>query len=245
MWLDGPFDSLHITGVVIRNTFADGINFHQGVTNSWVEQSIIRNTGDDSLAMWPQTPNNYQNNVFQFNTLSLPVLANTIAIYGGSGNSATDNLCLDNIVEGAGLQTGSRFGSIPLSGTTTFARNTLTRCGSFDMYNPQSKGEGAIWLYSDSGPVTTGNILFEDNTIIDALYQAVMFFQGQVSNVNFTNLNINGAQFVWEERVSGSIYAQGVVAQNIAQGGVWNCGLQFTITQGPGNSGWTTAAKCN
>lgn len=82
MWLDGPFDSLHITGVTIRNTFAgmfvhtftdfymllmyllDGINFHQGVTNCMVEQSIIRNTGDDGLAMWPEQPGTYQNNVY-------------------------------------------------------------------------------------------------------------------------------------------------------------------------------------
>eukprot|EP00026_Physarum_polycephalum_P003344 Phypoly_transcript_03354.p1 GENE.Phypoly_transcript_03354~~Phypoly_transcript_03354.p1 ORF type:complete len:494 (-),score=67.72 Phypoly_transcript_03354:642-2123(-) len=94
LWLDGPFDSLHITGLTIRNTFADGINFHQGVTNSMAEQNIIRNTGDDSLAMWPQTPNSYSGNTFQFNTASLPVLANTIAIYGGSDNSATDSIPL-------------------------------------------------------------------------------------------------------------------------------------------------------
>ena len=29
---------------------------------------------------------------FQFNTLALPVLANNIAIYGGTGNSATDSI---------------------------------------------------------------------------------------------------------------------------------------------------------
>ena len=43
--------------------FVDGINFHQGVTNSMVEQTIIRNTGDDCLAMWPETPNAYSANV--------------------------------------------------------------------------------------------------------------------------------------------------------------------------------------
>lgn len=245
LWLDGPFTGLHITGLTIRNTFADGINFHLGVTNSMVEQTIIRNVGDDGLAMWPQNSQTYGPNVFQFNTVSLPVLANNIAIYGGDGSSATDNLCLDTIVEGAGLQTGSRFDSSALSGTTTFARNTLIRTGSFDMYNPSSKGEGAIWLYSDSGPISTGNVLFEDITITDALYQAVMFYQGQPNNINFTNININGAQYVWEERVSGTIYAQGVVATNIVTASIWNCGLSFTITQGAGNSGWsTTDTKC-
>jgi hypothetical protein len=244
LWLDGPFDSLHITGLTIRNTFADGINFHQGVTNSMVEQSIIRNTGDDSLAMWPETPNAYSANVFQFNTLSLPVLANNIAIYGGNDNSATDNLCIDTIVEGAGLQTGSRFDSVALGGTTTFARNTLTRCGSFDMYDPSSRGEGAIWLYSDSGPITTGKVNFQDITITDALYQAVMFYQGNPTGTSFNNVNIDGAQYVWEERVGGTVYAAGVVATNIAQAGIWNCGVTLTINQGAGNSGWNSS-KCN
>lgn len=242
MWLDGPFDSLLITAVTIRNTFADGINFHQGVTNSVVQQTIIRNVGDDGLAMWPQAPNAYHSNTFKFNTIALPVLANSIAIYGGSDNSATDNICVDDIVEGAGLQVGTRFGSVNLGGTTTFQRNTLIRCGSFDMYDPNSKGEGAIWMYADGGSFNTP-VLFEDIIIIDALYQAVMFYQGSVTNVNFTNVQINGADYVWEERVSGTIYAQGVVATNISVAGAWNCGIPFTITQGPGNN-YPTTTKC-
>jgi len=51
MWLDGPFDSLLVTGVTVRNTFADGINIHKGITNTVIEQSILRNIGDDGLAM--------------------------------------------------------------------------------------------------------------------------------------------------------------------------------------------------
>jgi hypothetical protein len=244
MWLDGPFNGLLITGVTIRNTFADGINFHFGVTNSVVEQTIVRNAGDDCLAMWPQASSSYGSNVFRFNTLSIPVLANTIAIYGGTNNSATDNYCADTVVEGAGLQTGTRFGSMPLSGTTTFARNTLVRTGSGDMYNPASHVEGAIWLYADSGNINTP-IVFEDITITDAYFQAVEFFQGSVSNVNFTNIQVNGAKYLWDTLVSVSIYAQGVVATNITTS-VNNCNNQpFSITQGPGNSGWSTSdTKC-
>jgi len=246
MWLDGPFDSLLITGVTIRNTFADGINFHMGVTNSVVEQSVIRNTGDDGLAMWPQLPQTYNKNVFKFNTISIPVLANTIAIYGGEDNSATDNYCLDTVVEGAGLQTGTRFGSVQLGGSTTFARNTLVRTGSPDMYDPSSRGEGSIWLYSDSptAPITTGSVTFEDITITDTHYQAVMFYKGVVNNINFTNIQVNNASFVWEERVGGSVYAQGVVATGISEAGIWSCGANMTITKGPGNSGWDST-KCN
>jgi len=244
MWLDGPFDSLHITGVIIRNTFADGINFHFGVTNSWVEQSIIRNTGDDVLAMWPHYSGTYEKNVFQFNTLSLPVLANAVAIYGGSDNSATDNVVYDTMVEGAGLQVGTRYASLSLAGTTTLARTTILRCGSYDLYSPASKGEGAIWLFAENGIITNGNVVFENITVTDSLYAAIQFYLGQVSNVSFSNIQINGAAYVWQEKVSGSISAQGVVAKNITVAGIWNCGQTFVIQQGPGNS-YPNTTKCD
>jgi len=245
MWLDGPFTHLLITGVTIRNTFADGINFHMGVTNCQVQQSVIRNTGDDSLAMWAQQSATYGSNVFSFNTLSIPVLANTIAIYGGTSNSATDNYCADTIVEGAGLQTGTRFGSVPLGGNTVFQRNVLVRCGSYDMYNPGNHVEGAIWLYADSGNIDSP-ILFEDITITDATFQAVEFFQGVVSNTNFSNIKVDGAKYLWDTLVSVTISAQGVVATNITGAAVNNCNNQpFKINQGSGNSGWSvTDVKC-
>jgi len=243
IWVDGPFDGLHVTGVTIRNTFSDGINFHQGVTNSLVEQSMIRNTGDDIMAMWASAPNTYQNNVVQFNTFTLPMLSNTIGIYGGSGNSATDNYCADTVANGAGIQVGTRYGSVALAGTTTFARNVFERCGSPNVDDSSIPGEGSLWLYSDSGPITTGNVVFEQNSVSDSYYQAVMFYQGTISNINFTNLQVTNAAYVWEERVPGSIYAQGVVASGISQAGVWNCGASFTITQGSGNSGWSSS-KC-
>lgn len=198
--------------------------------------------GDDCLAMWPS--GNAGSNVFRFNTLSIPVLANTIAIYGGNNNSATDNYCADTIIEGAGLQTGIRFGSTPLSGTTTFARNTLVRTGSGDMYNPAIHVEGAIWLYSDSIP-TTSPVIFEDITIIDPYFQAIQFFQVPVTNVNFTNIQVSNARYLWDTLVSVSAYAQGVVGTNITTS-VNNCNNQpFKIVEGQGNTGWNlTDSKC-
>jgi len=235
MWLNGPFTGLHISGVTIRNTFADGINFNIGVTNSMVEQSVIRNVGDDCLAMWANG-GNYGQNVFKFNTVSFPLLANTIAIYGGTGNSATDNYCSDTLLEGAGLQVGTRFGSTPLGGTTTFARNTLVRTGSSDMYNPVNV-EGAIWIYSDSQPTNTP-ILFEDITVTDSYFQVVEFFQQDVSNVNFTNIVIDGAKYLWDTQVGVNIYAKGVVATNVNVT-LNNClNKPFKITDGGGNKGW-------
>jgi F5/8 type C domain/Abnormal spindle-like microcephaly-assoc'd, ASPM-SPD-2-Hydin len=48
-WMDGPMNGLTFSGMRIRNTTADGINFHGGVTNSTVTNSDIRNTGDDGI----------------------------------------------------------------------------------------------------------------------------------------------------------------------------------------------------
>jgi len=235
MWLNGPFSGLHISAVTIRNTFADGINFNIGVTNSMVEQTVVRNTGDDSLAMWANG-GTYGNNVFRFNTLTLPILANTIAIYGGNDNSATDNMCSETLLEGAGLQVGTRFGSTALGGKTTFARNTLLRCGSGDMYNPVNV-EGAIWLYADYGPINTP-IVFEDIIIEDAYFQAIEFFKGDVSNVNFTNIQVNGAKYLFDTLVSVSIYTQNVVAKNITHT-LNNCNKKpFEVSGGSGNTGW-------
>src|SRR5260370_41276305 len=46
IWLDGPMNNVTIKNTVIADQIADGINFHQGVTNSRVVNSLIRNTGD-------------------------------------------------------------------------------------------------------------------------------------------------------------------------------------------------------
>src|SRR6201997_2374473 len=51
-WMDGPMTGLTFSGMRIRDTTADGINFHGGVTNSTVTNSNIRNTGDDGIATW-------------------------------------------------------------------------------------------------------------------------------------------------------------------------------------------------
>ena len=47
-----PGDGLEFTGMRIRNTYADGINFTNGTRNSRVFNSSFRTTGDDSLAVW-------------------------------------------------------------------------------------------------------------------------------------------------------------------------------------------------
>src|SRR5260221_1932451 len=151
MWFDGPFSDLTITGVRIRNPTADGINLHKGIRNVTVQQSSIRNTGDDGLAMWSEELSD-EGNVFQFNTVQLPILANNIAIYGGADNSILDNMVSDTLTEGGGIHVGNRFKSVPLSGVTTIARNTIARGG--DKAPTMHFWVGAIWVYAVDASMT-------------------------------------------------------------------------------------------
>jgi hypothetical protein len=54
---------------------------------------MLRNVADDALAMWSGSVAD-SDNVFKFNTIQAPAMANGVGIYGGTNNSATDNYIL-------------------------------------------------------------------------------------------------------------------------------------------------------
>jgi len=234
-WLDGPFDNLLISGVFIRDTTADGINFHQGVTNSVVEQTIVRNSGDDGLAMWAQNQADAKN-TFRYNTIYTPVLANNIAIYGGSDNSMLNNVVFDTITQGGGLHVGNRFGAVSLAGTTTISNNLVVRAGCLD---PNwNFGVGAMWFYALDGAMT-GKIQVTNNVIQDSPYEAIHFIGSSVTNVVFDTLQVNKVgTFVFQFQSAGSASVSNLVATEVGYFGQYNCGVQFTLDFGPGNQGW-------
>jgi hypothetical protein len=237
MWFDGPFSDLLIVGDTIRDVTADGINLHDGITNTVVEQTQVRNSGDDGLAMWAEKTAD-QNNVFRFNTVELPILANNIAIYGGANNSVTDNIVSDTLTQGGGIHVGNRFNAVPLSGTTTIARNTLVRTGVLDP-NWQF-GVGAMWFYALDSAMT-GKINVVNDEIDDSSYEAIHFIGSTITNVTFNHVNINTAgTFAIQEQAAGSAQFSYVTARNLVAGGQYNCGVNFAITKGPGNIGWSS-----
>ncbi|MDX6337862.1 MAG: hypothetical protein QOG05_5202, partial [Streptosporangiaceae bacterium] len=132
-WMDGPMNGLTFSGMRIRDTTADGINFHGGVTNSTVTNSDIRNTGDDGIATWADSSFGADaNDTISNNTVQLQQLANGIAIYGGHDNTVSGNLVQDSgITQGGGIHVGQRFNSTPV-GTTTISNNTMIRDGDLD-----------------------------------------------------------------------------------------------------------------
>jgi hypothetical protein len=240
MWLDGPFSGFHVTGTVIRNTYADGINFHKGISNSVVEQSILRNLGDDGLAVWAeQVPD--ENDVFKFNTIQVPMLANGIAIYGGKDNSATDNYVSDSVCDGGGLQASNRYSATNLAGTTTFARNTLVRTGAPSRFGPQDCG--AMWFWG-----TSGSIRINDNEAYDSSFAAMTFWEGQYGNggtdFTITDYKVFGGPYVFEVNgANGVIPCDHVVATGITKFGIHSC-ANLVFKDVGGSSGWNTS-HCN
>jgi len=245
MWLDGPFDSYHVVGTTIRNQWADGVNFHKGVTNSVIEQSILRGTGDDSLAMWPDSSNVVEaKNVFKFNTITVPLFANGIAIYGGNDHQVTDNYIADTVCEGSGIQIGNRFNSQVLGGTITIARNTIVRSGTKNRANDAHSG--AYWFWADQQPITVP-IVVSDSNVLDSSWTGITFWGSQITNITFNNITINGATYAAEVGnlagqaviLTGTSTFTNTVASSLSYGGISSCDTNFKINQGAGCSGWS------
>ncbi len=240
MWFDGPFSGLTITGCRIRDTTADGINFHDGITNATVSQTLVRNTGDDGLAMWSDHQAD-AHDTFDANTVQLPILANGIALYGGADNRISNNRVEDSLTQGGGIQVGNRFGAVPLSGTTTIANNTLVRAGCYD---PGFQyGIGALWFYALDGPLT-GQINVSQMEIDASINEAIQFVGSTtITHVTLDHVRIKGAgTFAVQEQTPGAATFTAVQASGLGASGVYNCGVTFTITQGADDTGWNTSS---
>ncbi|HEY3609457.1 MAG TPA: glycosyl hydrolase family 28-related protein [Pseudonocardiaceae bacterium] len=251
MWFDGPMTNLRITNNQIADQIADGINFHTGVTNSLVQNNFIRNTGDDGLAMWSDRIVD-ANDTFDHNTVQTPVLANGIALYGGTDNTVSNNLVADPIREGSALQIGSRFGAQPFTGHVWITNNTTVRAGTFELN--WRIGLGAIWIYALQGSINADVEVVGDN-FLDNTYNAIMLVSDfpvkdlySITNVHFQDIKVDGTgTSVVSARSAGGATFQNVVARNVGAVGVNNCGSfhftsagsEFALTDlGGNNGGW-------
>ncbi|MEV7400973.1 CBM35 domain-containing protein [Streptomyces sp. NPDC091267] len=235
LWIDAPTTGLLATGLRIRDTFADGVNLHKGTSGSEVSQSSVRNTGDDGLAMFSESQA-VTDCAFRFNTVQLPLLANTVGIYGGHANRVEDNLLADTVTGASGIAISSRFAPVPFSGTTSVLRNTLTRTGGYEP-NWQSK-LGALWIYADSSDITAP-VLLQGNDVLDSTYSGLLIsWQKNVSAVTVDGLKIDKAgSYGIEINSAGAGTFSGVTVTGATAGGLSVAG-GFAITRGSGNTGW-------
>ncbi|GGO20027.1 glycosyl hydrolase family 28-related protein [Microbispora bryophytorum] len=249
MWFDGPMRNLKITNNVIVDQIADGLNFHTGVTGSVVSNNFFRNTGDDALAMWSEKIVNAGNTV-DHNTIQTPVLANGIAIYGGTDNTVSNNLIADPIREGSAIQVGSRFGAEPFAGKLRITGNTTARAGTYELN--WNIGLGAIWFYALEKDIDA-DIEVSGDHYLDSTYNAIMLVsewsvkdQYAIPKVRFKDIRVDGTgTSVVSARVKGSASFANVDARNVGAVGVNNCGSfnfpptgsEFSVTDLGGNDG--------
>jgi hypothetical protein len=252
LWFDGPMKNVKVTNNVIVDQIADGLNFHTGVTNSLVKNNFVRNTGDDALAMWSEKSANV-NNTFDHNTVQTPVLANGIAIYGGTDNTVSGNLIADPIREGSAIQAGSRFGAEAFTGHLWITDNTTVRAGTYELN--WNIGLGAIWLYALEKNIDADVQVVGDH-FLDNTYNAIMLVSDfpvkdlySITNVHFKDIRVDGTgTSVVSARVKGSATFQNVDARNVGAVGVNNCGSfnftpagsEFSLTDLGGNDGGGT-----
>ncbi|GAA3594288.1 hypothetical protein GCM10022223_06650 [Kineosporia mesophila] len=245
-WMDGPMDNFTLRNSRILDTTADGVNFHQGVTNSTVQNTFVRNTGDDGLAMWAQDDDN-TGNTFTQNTVVAPILANNIAIYGGEDITVTKNVVADTVVNGGGIHVGNRYpgvqGATAVQGTFELSGNTLIRAGNLD--SNWKFGIGALWFDGLNEGIGGVRINVRDTTVLDSSYAAIQVVGSSVTGLNFSGVTVDGTgSFVLQLQASGSASFQDVTATNIgATQPVYDCGSGFTVTDEGGNSGWSTRSS--
>jgi len=201
-------NNVTIANTVIADQIADGINFHQGVTNSKVVNSLIRNTADDALAMWSQTVGGQPaienaNNVFDHNTVQSPVLANGIAIYGGRDNTVSNNVVADPVREGSGLHAGQRFGSTPSPATS--GSRTTRRCGPVRSSSTEDRPR-CDRLYALEGSLTA-NVEVTGDNFLQSTYNAILIVSDfpvkdlyGISNVHFKDNPRRRHRYVGRER---------------------------------------------
>jgi hypothetical protein len=235
LWASSGTDGLYVAGVRIRDTFADGVNLNGDLRNTRVDQSVLRNTGDDALAMWSNSAP-VTNTAFTFNTAQLPMLANTAAIYGGNGNRIEDNLFSDTVYASSGIAISTWHGAQPFAGTTSVQRNTLTRTGGYERNWGSSMG--GLWLYAEARDITS-TVLVKDVDILDSSYQGLlMTWQRTISGVTFDHVKIAGAgTYGIEISAAGSATFNYVTVSGAASGGLLN-NTGYTLVRGPGNSGF-------
>ncbi|PSL08074.1 putative repeat protein (TIGR01451 family) [Haloactinopolyspora alba] len=236
----GPADGVEFSGMRIRNTYADGINFTNGTRNSRVFNSSFRTTGDDSLAVWASryvkdpAVDIAHDNHFVNNTIQLPWRANGIAIYGGHDNTIENNLVYDTM-NYPGIMLATDHDPLPFSGRTLIANNALYRCGGA-FWNEQQEF-GALTLFAAGGDIT--GVTIRDTEIHDSTYDGIQFKSGggatpdvRIADVRIDKSN-NGAGILAHGGARGSATLTNVEITDSATGDiVIEPGSSFVIDGG-------------
>jgi hypothetical protein len=240
-WVGAGTNDLIITGSRFRNLFADGVNFCNGTSNSMIENSHFRNTGDDALASWsPKGDPVNTNNIFRFNTVQVPWRANCFAIYGGKDNKIEDNLCYD-VVTYPGILIAQQFNSNSFDGTIAIRRNSLIRAGG-QMFHLE---HGALKIWANQGEIR--GLVIED-MLIDSPTFAGIELQGSylITSTTFENITVQHAGtsgIHLSSNLQGDATFSFINVKDSGEEALTDYApkLKFQLILGDGNNGWQYA----
>lgn len=243
LWLNEGTANALISQCRIRDTWADGINLNGGAYNTTVEQCNFRNTGDDGMAMWSKSLNGGTGTVesctFRYNTVQIPNLANGIGIYGGKNNTVSNNLVLDVVDNGSGIQFGTNHSPTAFTGSLTISNNRLVRCGSY--HHDYGYQIGAVWGYwlNNNGLAQGLTVNVTTNLVENSTYAGVFIEEPSSSAVvNYTSNTINSSG-TYGVYIRGSANGSAAFSNNtvnVAPSGKFrNDSSNFTVT-GSGNN---------
>ena len=243
LWLNEGTSNALISKCRIRDTWADGINLNGGAYNTIVEQCNFRNNGDDGMAMWSKSLNGGTGTVesctFRYNTVQIPNLANGIGIYGGKNNTVSNNLILDTVDNGSGIQFGTNHAPTAFTGTLTISNNRLVRCGSY--HHDYGYEIGAIWGYwvNNNGLASGLTVNVTSNLIENSTYSGVFIEEpssGVTVNYNSNTINASGTYGVYiRGSANGSAAFNNNTVNTAPSGKFKNDSASFTVT-GTGNN---------
>ncbi|HEY0709470.1 MAG TPA: glycosyl hydrolase family 28-related protein [Polyangia bacterium] len=196
-----PTDGLTIRNCRIRNVYANGVNLANGTSNTTVENSHVRNSGDEGFVVWPIKWTDWvteasftfgptfineagkghpdqgagHGNVFRNLTVQMPWRAQCFGSYGGYDNLFENSLCED-VLTYPGILIDNEFSPYPFGPeVTTFRDITVVRAGGYiypDKHGAPSE-HGAVEFYLREGSIS--DVVLQDIDIVDPTYAGVAF----------------------------------------------------------------------
>lgn len=243
------------TGVTVENsevfdTDADGLNLNGNATGVMVRDDFVRNTGDDGLAIWSY-PAVDSHDVFAWDTVEQPNLANGIAEYGGTDNTVTHDVIADSNALGSGLTISNEQFASPgfttLAGTIDVDHDTIIRSGAM---NPNwGHPMSAVQIDAYDYAISDVALNLDHLNVLDTPYSVFELVCGDgtglpISGLRITNSTIrNVGTAVFQGETQGSAYVANVRATGVGVAGTVQdqyppATPQFQFRLGPGNSGW-------
>jgi len=250
-WLQFGNTNVTVKNSVVFDTDADGLNLNGNATGVVVRDDFIRNTGDDGLAIWSY-PAVDSHDVFAWDTVEQPNLANGIAEYGGTDNAIVHDVIADSNALGSGLTISNEQFASPgfttLAGTIDVSHDTIIRAGAM---NPNwGHPMSAIQIDAYDYAISDVALDLNDLNVFDTPYSVFELVSGDgtglpISGLRITNVEIRDVgTVVFQGETQGSAYVANVQATGVGVAGTVqdqypSATPQFQFQLGSGNSGWS------